>query len=563
MLVVDDEQINRELLGFILSTDYDVLYAADGREAMEQIHAHQSMLSLVLLDLKMPVMDGFEVLDRMREEQLLSRIPVIVLTSEKQAEVQSLRAGAVDFITKPYDMPEVILARVQRNIELIEDTLIIQATEYDALTGLYVREFFHQYAGQLDQYHSGRRFDAAVLNINHFHLINEFNGKAYGDRVLRQIADVLRIFLSNVRGIASRTTADNFFIYCEHRESYEDLMQLLRDGISDMLQTDSVSLRLGIYPDVDRSVEMERRFDRAQLACNTIRGNYSQHIAYYDHELYEKEIFSEHLIENFEEAIAEDQFRMYLQPQYAIQGDRPVLTSAEALIRWQHPDLGLIRPDLFVPVFEQNGLIRRLDRVVWRKAAAQIADWKARLGQIIPISVNISRIDIYDPGLPEELLALVGEFGLHPEEYFLEITESAYTEETDQLVSSVERLRSMGFRVEMDDFGAGYSSLNALSILPLDALKLDMGFMREVEKEPGRFRLVEIIMEIARYLKVPMIAEGVETQEQLSRLRTAGCDIVQGYLFSRPVPPEIFEKLITGGVPGGKKADGPAPEKVL
>ena len=213
VLVVDDEQINRELLGFILSSTYDVLYAANGQEAMEQIHEHQSMLSLVLLDLKMPVMDGFAVLDRMREDQLLTKLPVIVLTSEKQAEVKSLRAGAVDFITKPYDLPEVILARVQRNIELAEDARIIQATEYDALTGLYSREYFHQYAAQLDQYHSGLRMDALALNINHFHLINELNGKQYGDQVLRQIADDIRNVLADVRGIACRTTAYQFYIY--------------------------------------------------------------------------------------------------------------------------------------------------------------------------------------------------------------------------------------------------------------------------------------------------------------------------------------------------------------
>ena len=545
VLVVDDEQINREMLGFILASEYDVLYACNGREAMDQIHEHQSMLSLVLLDLKMPVMDGFEVLDHLREEQLLSKLPVIVLTSEKQAEVQSLRAGAVDFITKPYDLPEVILARVQRNIELAEDAKIIQATEFDALTGLYSRDYFHQYAGQLDTYHSGLEMDALTLNINHFHLINELNGKQYGDQVLRQIADELRNHLQGMRGIACRTTADNFYIYCEHCDSYEDMMRRLLGGIADMLQSDRISLRLGVYPEVDKSVDIERRFDRAQLACNTIRGNYTQSIAYYDQSLYEKEIFSEHLIEDIDEAIEKHHLKVYFQPKYGIQGPKPVLQSAEALIRWVHPEIGMISPGNFIPLFEQNGLIRKLDRFVWREAAAQIADWKRRYGRVIPVSVNVSRIDIYDPDLPSEFLSLIRDQGLAPEDYLLEITESAYTEETDQLISSVQKLRGMGFKVEMDDFGSGYSSLNTLSILPIDVLKLDMGFIRGMEKDPRRRRLVEIVMEIARYLEVPMIAEGVETQDQLDRLKALGCDIVQGYLFSKPVPPEVFETMIT------------------
>lgn len=545
VLVVDDEQINRELLGYILSSDFDVIYACDGMEAMQKIHEHQSMLSLVLLDLKMPVMDGFAVLARMREEQLLSRIPVIVLTSEKQAEVKSLRAGAVDFITKPYDLPEVILARVQRNIDLAEDSKIIQATEYDGLTGLYMREYFHQYAAQLDQYHAELPMDALTLNINHFHLINELNGKEYGDKVLRQIGDDLRAVLQNVRGLASRTTADNFYIYCEHRDSYEELMNQLQAGISDLLHSDRISLRLGVYPNVDKTVDVERRFDRAQLACNTIRGNYTQSIAYYDQALYEKEIFSEHLIEDIDEAIEKKHLKVYYQPKYGIQGSRPVLQSAEALIRWIHPTIGMISPGMFIPLFEENGLIRKLDRFVWREAAAQIAAWKEKFGRIIPVSVNVSRIDIYDPSLPEEFSALMKDHLLAPADYLLEITESAYSEESDQLISSVEKLRSLGFKVEMDDFGSGYSSLNTLSILPIDVLKLDMGFVKEVDTDPRKHRLVEIIMEIAKYLAVPMIAEGVETAPQLESLRALGCDIVQGYYFSRPLPPEEFEKLIT------------------
>ena len=387
--------------------------------------------------------------------------------------------------------------------------------------------------------------DALALNINHFHLINELNGKQYGDQVLRQIADDIRNVLADVRGIACRTTADQFYIYCEHRDSYGDVMQRLLDGIADMLQSDRISLRLGVYPLVDKTVDVERRFDRSQLACNTIRGNYTQNIAYYDQDLYEREIFSEHLIEDIDEAIENRHLKVFFQPKFAIQGEKPVLQSAEALIRWIHPEIGMISPGLFVPLFEQNGLIRKLDRFVWREAAAQIADWRDRYGRTIPVSVNVSRIDIYDPTLSDEFLSIVEENRLQPSDYYLEITESAYTEETDQLISSVEKLRSLGFKVEMDDFGSGYSSLNTLSFLPVDVLKIDMGFVRDLEADPRKLRLLEIITEIAGYLAVPMIAEGVENRDQLEKLRELGCDIVQGFYFSRPVPPEEFERFIT------------------
>ena len=188
VLVVDDEFVNRELLGMIVGEEYDVSYAENGRQAMEMIREKKDTLSLVMLDIVMPEMDGFAVLEALRADAELSRIPVIVLTSEKSAELRSLQLGAADFITKPYDMPEIILARVGRIIELSEGRGIISATERDELTGLYTRSFFFEYAQQLERYHPDWQMDAVSINIDRFHLVNELYGREFGDRVLRLLA---------------------------------------------------------------------------------------------------------------------------------------------------------------------------------------------------------------------------------------------------------------------------------------------------------------------------------------------------------------------------------------
>ena len=191
VLVVDDELINREILGNLLKADYEVHFAEDGQQALDILRARDHIFSLVLLDLLMPVMDGFQLLSILKEDDRLHSVPVIVMTSEKDAEVRSIKMGASDFITKPYDMPEVILARCERIIELQEDKSIIHAAEKDHLTGLYTRDFFTEYIRQIESYKPERKMDVMVLNVDHFHLINELYGRERGDQVLICIANTI------------------------------------------------------------------------------------------------------------------------------------------------------------------------------------------------------------------------------------------------------------------------------------------------------------------------------------------------------------------------------------
>ena len=543
VLVVDDQEINRDSLGIILEDDYEIIYAENGKEAIDQMRGHANELSLVLLDLMMPVMNGFEVMEIVREDEQLKHIPIIVLTAEKSAELRALQMGAADFITKPFDMSEVILARVGRIIELSEGRQLISAAEHDRLTMLYSRNFFFEYANRLYHYHPELHLDAIVMNIEQFHTINALNGRDFGDDVLRLIGNEIRAFLGETQGIASRIEADRFDIYCLHQTDYRALLNRFQEKVSSLSRSTRIHLRMGVKP-WREGVEPILLFDRARTACNMVRGDYQNPLMIYDEDMRMRELLNSRLLNDLRPAVEERQFQVYYQPKYNIQVDPPRLSSAEALIRWKHPDLGMISPSSFVPLFEGNGLIGVVDNFVWQEAAKQIARWKEKYSFTLPVSVNLSRSDVFDPTLPGRLDHLVLDNGLSYKDLKLEVTESAYTDNAKQVLDVIKSLRNKGFQIEMDDFGSGYSSLNMLSDMPIDVLKMDMKFIRNIEESETDRRLVSLILDIARYLKVSVVAEGVETEKQLEILRNGKCDLVQGYYFSRPLPSEDFEKLI-------------------
>ncbi len=546
VLVVDDEMINREILGQILSEEYHVIFAEDGKKGLAAIRDHRNDLALILLDLVMPGIHGLDLLKLIKSNKEMKHIPVIVLTSDYKSEVPSLQLGASDFIPKPYPLPEIIMARVKRTIELEEDRKLIQSTEKDTLTGLYNREYFFRYAEQFDLRNKEIPMDAILVNINHFYNINERYGKEYGNTVLRHLADLIRVLLRKSGGFACRLEADTFLIYCRHGEHCKEMMEQAASDFDDngAESGNRFHLRMGVYPDVDKSIDIERRFDRAKMAADTGRNKYGQTISYYDNKLHNEKLYEEQLLDDFRSALEQRQFQVYYQPKFDVRKDEPVLASAEALVRWKHPRLGMIEPGLFIPLLEDNGLVHKLDHYVWQEAAAQIRRWKDTLGVTVPVSVNVSRVDMYDPELISIFKKIIEENKLTTAEYLLEITESAYTDNSIQIINIVKQLRKLGFRIEMDDFGTGYSSLNMLSMLPIDALKLDMKFIRTAFSERKDTRMIELIIDIAEYLKAPVIAEGVETEEQLTTLKALGCDIVQGYYFSKPVPAEEFEAFI-------------------
>ena len=544
ILIVDDEEVNRLILQEILGELYETDLAENGRVAYEMLREAPAEYSLVLLDLLMPVMDGFELLQRIRSEGMLSDIPVIVMTSEKPAEVKSINLGADDFFSKPYRSPEVIKARCSRIIQLYENRRILNSTERDSLTGLYTRDFFYEYVSRMDYYKDEPDMDAIVLNIEHFHMLNEMYGRKFGDKVLKRMADILVKKFEGREFIAARPDADYFYLYIAHAKDHESMISGIQEALSDITDIPRIRIRAGVYENADTAGHVEEKFDHAKFACDRIRGDYTRNIFFYSRELSDRDLYHERLIHDIDSAIENKDLIVYFQPKYFIQSDEYELRSAEALIRWKHPELGMISPGDFIPLFEKNGLIQKLDHYVWAEAARRIRAWKDKYSITVPVSVNVSRVDIYDPELETRLKGILDENGLDADELMLEITESAYADDADGLAETVEGLRRLGFKIEMDDFGSGYSSLNMITSIPIDVLKMDMEFIRNMNKDEKSLKLVELVIDISDFLDVPVIAEGVEEKAQVDILREMGCEIIQGYYFSKPVPSGEFEVFI-------------------
>lgn len=281
--------------------------------------------------------------------------------------------------------------------------------------------------------------------------------------------------------------------------------------------------------------------DRAMLAAESIKGKYGVLSADYNDSIRTRLLNETEIANDMAAAVSERQFMVYLQPKYDLATEK--IAGAEALVRWEHPTRGFMPPDQFVPLFEKNGFITELDTFVWEETCAIIRSWLDRGGKYVPVSVNVSRADIYDPELPEKLLDMVHRHKLEPKHLHLEITETAYTQNPQQLIEVVRRLKELGFLIEMDDFGSGYSSLNMLSELPIDILKLDMKFIQNEGKD-GRRNILSFVIGLAKWLNLIVVAEGVETREQMLTLRNMDCNLVQGYYYSRPLPAERFTGLL-------------------
>ena len=282
--------------------------------------------------------------------------------------------------------------------------------------------------------------------------------------------------------------------------------------------------------------------DRALLAAVSIKGNYDCRMIQFNDKMHEKMMMEQKIINTMVESLEKGEFMVYLQPKVEIDTGR--IIGAEALVRWNHPKLGIISPCDFIPVFEQNGFIYTVDLYVWEKACSMMRAWRMAGLTEIPVSVNVSRTDLYHEDLPDRLVQLTETYGLSPQALHLEITESVYVRDASQMLIAIKRLKKAGFMIEMDDFGSGYSSLNILYELPIDVMKLDMMFLGRADHEARRRTVMRLVINLAKELNLQIIAEGVETEEQAQLLKCLGCGLAQGYLYGRPVPEPEFTRCL-------------------
>lgn len=419
----------------------------------------------------------------------------------------------------------------------------IEAPRIDAATGLLGKEAFFDEAAAYLRHSGARDVSIVCFDVDHFKLFNDLHGLDCGDELLRYLGRALALrFSPDGAQPLARLAADTFAL-CATGIRPERVERILVDISSECPNGIDAIVRAGVYRIEDPASPVSIMCDRAVIALRTVKGSYFDRVALYDPGMREALVLEREVVAGVESALREDRIELFLQPKCNIRTRK--IVGAEALARWRHPERGIVAPGEFIPLIERNGLVRSLDLRVWEKTAAWIRGLIDEGVQPVPVSVNVSRADIYLVDVAAELHALVERYGIEPSLIEVEITESAYSERPDRIVAAFDELAERGFTVLMDDFGSGYSSLNMLKDINVDVLKIDMRFL---DRDDRRSKdIMESVIRMARWLDLPVIAEGVETREQVNFLLDVGCSYAQGYYYARPMEAAAFEALLTDG----------------
>lgn len=543
ILIVEDKAINRKILNKLLSETYEIKEASNGREALDILEKEEGQISAILLDLIMPVMDGFEFLEYIKENKENFNIPIVVMTQKDDTatEIKALSLGVMDFLAKPYNSV-IIKQRLKNIITIIENASLINRLGRDRLTDFYNKEAFFEEVSKVLKKDEKKDYAILAMNITKFKIINDMFGMEEGDKLLRHTADVMREKIIGEDVIFSRFVADEFYIMVEKREDFSIILKEIENEIKEYNKNINILISFGIYKLEARDIEINVACDRAKIAADTIKDKYDVLYSFYDEKIVNKVLEEYKLSSSMKASLKNKDFKVFLQPKCDLVTRKTI--GAEALIRWIHPEFGFITPDKFIPLFERNGFITNVDMFVLECVCKKIRKWLDEGVTPVKISVNLSRVDICNPLLGEMILGIINSYNINPKYISFEITETAYTENSTQLITAVTELKKLGFTIEMDDFGSGYSSLNMLDELPLDILKLDMKFLENRMETKSRQNIISFVSDLAKLLKLSFVAEGIEKEEQLILLRDMGCEYGQGYYFSRPVPQEEFDVLL-------------------
>lgn len=542
VLVVEDDLINREILSAILSDNYNVLGAENGEVGLEILETSKKEISLILLDIQMPVMNGYEFLDRIKLIPSFRSIPIIITTSSNATddEIKCLENGASDFVSKPYN-PDIILRRVGSMIRLREASSVIDRVEHDAVTGLFSRDFFYINSENILSQSTQNEYDIFCCEIISFKMLQDRHGTAKAEKLLIGIANALKENFG-ADSLLGRLGDNTFSVLTAHKskENYESISENLRNSVKNMSIPDAV-LHFSAYPCVDRELSVHSLCSRALAALDDVKFQFGKQFAEFNNEFRDKFSRRHAILGYMETAIKENQFNVYYQPKFSLREEK--VGGAEALVRWTHPELGFISPGEFIPLFENSGFITELDFYVAEKTCSDLREWIDKGLPAVPVSCNLSRADFSHPALAETIVKIADKYSIPHNLLHIEVTESAYTDNMRVFLDTVQKLHHAGFHIELDDFGAGYSSLTVLSELDIDILKLDMYFARNMGS-PKQDLILKHIFSIAQKLNIDVIAEGVETKEQSDAFRNMGCTYIQGYYYSKPLPKAQFEEYL-------------------
>ena len=420
---------------------------------------------------------------------------------------------------------------------------------HDNLTGLFNMQYLYNYIDKMlkDTTIDSTKYCIIYINVKNFKIINDIFGTTYGDQVLISIGKWLTEHLTMDKCIFGRLIADTFGIFMpidlfdEHMFT-QDLSKFI---VKYKNISHQIFIHIGVYKITDRNLDISVMFDRAHLAVASIVDNYKTCVKYYDDNLRNNVLEEQKLTASLAEAIENNEIQPYLQPIVDRTGK---VIGAEALARWIHPEQGFMPPMKFIPIFEKNGMIVEVDKHMWESACKILASWKGIHDDLF-ISINISPKDFYFIDVTEELQRLINKYQIDAIKLRIEITETAMMSDPEERIKIFDKLRTLGFIVEMDDFGSGYSSLNMLKDMPVDVLKIDMKFLSSTKDKSNT--IIKNVINLSNDLDMTALTEGVETQQQYDQLINMGCSLFQGYYFAKPMPVDEFEKFLdsnNGGV---------------
>ncbi|MEG0451836.1 MAG: EAL domain-containing protein [Coprobacillus sp.] len=418
---------------------------------------------------------------------------------------------------------------------------------FDPLTSLYNHVHFCQKTVDLFKQYPDKKFLIIKFDIQKFKHINEVLSENVGNTVLCTIAETMSAILPEYC-VYGKAETDHFVICLfEDDDISTYLTRIFQDSQNKLNLTISIVPSIGIYRVDDMSIPISQMCDWANLASHTIKGNYMKQYAYYEKNLSQQVVNEQEMIRDLEMSLENGWFEVYVQPQYHHQ--KKTIIGGEVLTRWVHPYKGLIPPNDFIPLFEMNGLIAKLDKHIWEKTCQYIRSWLDQGLDVakLPLSVNISRADFYYLNVEETLLRLTQKYNIPTKMLALEITESSYTDNLSEMIDMVERLQKHGFVIEMDDFGSGYSSLAVLKDLPVDIIKLDMNFLvsrLRDEKTSDTLQMLQAVIQMIQFVDIPIIVEGVETQQQADFVSSLGCHVIQGYYYSKPIHINSYVEIV-------------------
>ncbi len=566
ILVIEDEELVREnILEFLDAEGLEGIGAENGRIGINLAKA--MMPDLILCDVMMPELDGYGVLMALRQDPSMAAIPFIFLTAKaaKADFRQGMELGADDYLSKPFTRAELLGAIKSRfkkqaavqesyNAELQHAKKQLDyLMHHDSLTKLPNRLSLREHFKQVQKTENGQKKLVTVLclGLDRFQQINDNLGQVFGDLLLKAVSSRL-IACVGSENLIARLNADQFAIILTTTQHKKDAIQIAETILESFSQTFALgdreifitaSIGMALYP--RDGTHIEQLLNRANKAMFQAKQQGGDQYQFYSAVLNIGSSDRVSLQTSLRYALERQELQVYYQPQVSLQTGQ--IMGAEALVRWQHPERGFISPDKFIPLAEETGLIIPIGEWVLQTACQEIKNWHMAGFSSLRLAVNLSARQFNQSNFRQRLVSILMASDLHPKYLELELTESMLVENIEVVIRRLNALRALGVEIAIDDFGTGYSSLNYLQQFPFDVLKVDQGFVRNIMNNSNRAAITKAIIQMAKILNLKVIVEGVETDSELSFVCEHDCDIMQGYLFSRPLQAKEFENLLISG----------------